>query len=335
MEGFHRLFVAVVTPYKPGESHVDEAGLRRHLRYFLQPKFVNAGGAILINPEAGELFYLSREEKRRNVEIAVEECKGKVPLVAGVIAPTTEETVAVARDAKALGVDGIFLMPPMGAMDVTTSWDSERYPEVWIDMAKKICDAVNLPAITHPVTTASPRYGNGLPMGPTIKMCTEIPQIVGWKMTYSYGGFCTIAQALRKLPRHVDILCATAVYYHEYLACGRFDGTVTGSFNYAMEPMIDHIEAWKRGDIAEARRIWDSGLCELHEYVYSEYSRLHVRYKAACWLRGLIAEPFMRPPQPKPKAEEVHRLRELLECAGLSVIGQADSERIFRAPVSV
>ena len=69
---------------------------------------MNAGGAILINPEAGELFYLSREEKPRNIEIALEECGGKVPVVAGVIARTTRESISVARDAKAAGVDGIF-----------------------------------------------------------------------------------------------------------------------------------------------------------------------------------------------------------------------------------
>src|SRR5450432_4171947 len=183
MELFHRLFAAVITPFD-NNCKVDEAGLRAHLRYFLQPKFVDAGGAILINPEAGELFYLSRQEKLRNIEIAMEECGGKVPVVAGIIAPTTRESIADARDAKAAGVDGIFLMPPMGSMDITTAWDSEKYPEVWLDMAKEICDAVDLPAITHPVTTPSAKYGSGLPLGPTIKMCQEIPQIVGWKMTY-------------------------------------------------------------------------------------------------------------------------------------------------------
>ena len=335
MDRWHRLFVAVVTPYMPGESKVDEAGLRQHLRYFLQPKFVNAGGAILINPEAGEIFYLSRDEKLRNVEIALEECRGKVPVFAGVIAPTTAESIIVARDAKAAGVDGIFLIPPVGAMDITTSWDSERYPEVWVDMAKAICDAVGLPAITHPVTPPTPQYGNGLPLSATLKMCREVPQIIGWKMTYSYGGFRMIARGLRQLPRPVAILCATAVYFHEYLASGQFDGTVTGSFNYAMEPMIDHIEAWRRGDVEAARQIWNSGLAELHEYVYSEYSRLHVRYKAACWLRGLIEEPWMRPPQPRPKPEEIQQLRELLQRAGLNVISESAMERVFRTPVSV
>jgi 4-hydroxy-tetrahydrodipicolinate synthase len=333
MDLFHRLFAAVITPFD-NNYKVDEAGLRTHLRYFLQPKFVNAGGAILINPEAGELFYLSRKEKLRNIEIAVEECGGKVPVVAGVIEPTTAESISGARDVKAAGVDGIFLMPPMGSMDVTTAWDSERYPEVWLDMAKEICDAVDLPAITHPVTTPSAKYGSGLPLGPTIKMCQEIPQIVGWKMTYNYGGFRLIARALRRLPRHVAILCATAAYFHEYLAWGRFDGSVSGSWNYAMEPMVDHIEAWRRGDLNAARQIWDSGLAELHEYVYSEYSRLHVRYKTACWLRGLIDNPLMRPPQPKPQPEEVRRLRELLSGAGLKIISEAASKKILGVTVS-
>ena len=132
-------------------------------------------------------------------------------------------------------------------MDVTTAWDSERYPEVWVDMAKEICDAVDLPAITHPVTTPSAKYGSGLPVGPTAKMCQEIPQIVGWKMTYSYGGFRIVARALRRLPRHVAILAPQPLIFNEYLAWGRFDGSVSGSWNYAMEPMVDHIEAWRRG----------------------------------------------------------------------------------------
>jgi len=49
---------------------------------------------------------------------------------------STEDSIKVAVDAKEIGVDGIFLMPPIGALDVTIGWDTERYPEVWIDMAK-------------------------------------------------------------------------------------------------------------------------------------------------------------------------------------------------------
>jgi dihydrodipicolinate synthase/N-acetylneuraminate lyase len=149
-------------------------------------------------------------------------------------------------------------------------------------------------------------------------------------MTYSYRGGLIVAKALRNLDRHVGILRASARYFHENLATGYFDGTVTGSFNYAMESMIDHINAWKRKDIDEASGIWNGGLENLQHYVYSDYSRLHVRYKIATWLRGLIPLPFMRLPMPKPKKEEITNLRDLLKGAALSVIPEEDINRIIK-----
>jgi len=34
----------------------------------MQPQFLNINGAIIINPEAGEVLYTTREENRRTVE---------------------------------------------------------------------------------------------------------------------------------------------------------------------------------------------------------------------------------------------------------------------------
>ena len=324
---YDRLYVAILTPYKQDGS-VDEAALRKFLQYFTQPKFLDAGGGMIINPEAGELFYLSREEKRRNVEIAMEECGDKMLVFAGVADLSTKDSVKVAIDAKEVGVDGIFLMPPLGSIDITACWDADKYPEVWIDMAKAQVDAVDLPAITHPVAMVTPEFGPGLPLSATLQMCKEIPNIVGWKMVYNYGGSRVIANALRSLDRHVAILEAPGNYFHEALATGYFDGTLSGSFCYAMEPMIDHINAWRRKDIDEARRIWHSGLAELHEYIYQGNKRLHIRYKAAAWLRDLIPNPFMRPPLPKPRKEEVLTLRSLLTKAGMNVIEESAFKKL-------
>ena len=117
---YDRLFVALLTPFREDES-VDEPALRKLLQYFMQPKFREAGGAIIINPEAGELFTLSREEKRRNVEIALEECGGKVPVFAGAVDVRTVDAVKVAIDLKEAGANKIFLMPPIDCNDITSS----------------------------------------------------------------------------------------------------------------------------------------------------------------------------------------------------------------------
>ena len=321
---YDRLYVPIVTPFKNNTYEPDESQLRSFLRVFLQPKYVEAGIGIIINPEAGEIFYLSREEIRKNVEITVNEVNGKVPVFAGVIANTTAGTVDVALDAKKAGVDGLFMIPPLGAIDVTIMWNSIKYPEVWLDMIKEVVKAVgDMPMICHPTVAPSPIYGIGLPLEPTIKICTEIKNIVGWKMTYSYEGYKIIASALRKLDRHVGIFGAGSKFFHESLACDELDGTVSGSWNYAPEPMLDHINAWRKENLKEARQIWKNGLEQLQRYVGSELSRLHVRYKIAAWLRGFISHPFMRPPIPKPQKEEIQSLRELLVSAGLNIIDDA------------
>ena len=329
---YDRLYVAIVTPYKDNTFEIDEGQMRAFLRLFLQRKYVDAGIGIIINPEAGEIFYMSREEKRRNVEIAIDEVKGKVPVFAGAIAPSTADTVQVAIDAKEEDADGIFVIPPMGAIDVTTAWDAFKYPEVWIELLKAIRKGVgDMPFICHPTGTQSIRYGEGLPVELAVRSCNEFKNIVGWKMTYNYTGYRIVSRALRNLNRHVGIFGAPAINFHEHLASDCFDGTVSGSWNFVPELMVDHIVAGRKGDLKKALRIWDSGLAEIQEYVYSEFSRLHIRYKAATWLRGFISNPFMRPPMPKPRKEEVQKLYKVLSNAGLKVIDQAKMQKVLKS----
>ncbi len=318
-----RCYAAVLLPLT-SSLRIDEEAYRRFLRYFLQnSNFVKIGG-LCINPEAGEIFYLSREEKRRILEIAMEEVQGRVPVIAGTWALTTRETVQTASDVKALGADGIFVTPPGGAQDVTSCWDADAYPEIWADQIKAQDRAVDLPIVTHPVSGSRPPFTPGLPLKATLDICREIPNIVGWKMTYGYDGFRIIANGLRSLDRHVAVLGALASRFHEYNATGLFDGTLSGFWNFALEPMLDHLEAWRRRDIDAACRIWNGGLVQLHEYV-ADMGRLHIRYKTATWLRGLIANPFMRPPMPRPTQAEVDTLWRLLRNLGLPVIEEHET----------
>jgi 4-hydroxy-tetrahydrodipicolinate synthase len=317
-------YAAVLLPFNR-DLKVDEQAYRRYLRYFLgDPRFVQRGG-LCINPEAGEIFYLTREEKRRVLEIAMEEINGKVPVIAGTWALTTEEVVQTARDVKALGADGIFVTPPGGAQDITSCWDADNYPEVWSDQIKAQDRAVDLPIVTHPVSGSSAPFTPGLPVNAVVAICNEIPNIVGWKMTYGYDGYRIVANALRKLPKRVSVMAALASRFHEYRATDLFDGTLSGFWNYGMESMLDHLEAWDQRDIDRACTIWNGGLCELHEYV-ADMGRLHVRYKVAAWLRGHIPNPFMRPPMPKPRQVEIDRIYELLQKAGLPVIDRRDTQ---------
>jgi 4-hydroxy-tetrahydrodipicolinate synthase len=320
----HRKYVATLLPTN-AKFEIDEEAYRRHLRYFTRNERFARDGGLVINPEAGETFYMTREEKRRTLEIALEEANGKLPVFAGIYGATTRDVVELTKDAKAIGAQGIFVIPPGGAIDITLCWDPVKYPEVWLDQIKEQDRAVDLPMITHPVATPSAAYGGGLPVEPMLKMIKEVPNIVGWKMTYSYEGYRRVTRALREHAPNVAILAAPANIFHENLASGEFDGTVSGSWCYALESMLEHLEAWEANDVVRARKIWHGGLSQLHDYIYSEWGRLHVRYKAAAWLRGLVPQPAMRPPMPAPRREELQTLHRLLKSAGMSVIDEASS----------
>jgi len=319
-----RCYVAVLLPMTPSLK-IDEDAYRSFIRYFLhEDRFVRIGG-LCINPEAGEIFYLTRAEKRRVLEIAMEEAHGKVPIFAGTWALTTEETVDTARDVKSIGAEGIFVTPPGGAQDVTSCWDADSYPEIWSDQIKAQDRVVDLPIITHPVSGSRVPFTPGLPLNATLQICREVPNIVGWKMTYAfYEGFRIVANGLRSLDRHVAVLGALATRFHEYNATGLFDGTLSGFWNFALEPMLDHLDAWRCRDIDRACRIWNGGLVQLHEYV-ADMGRLHIRYKTATWLRGLIPNPFMRPPMPRPRQVEIDTLYGLLQALRLPLIDRADT----------
>jgi hypothetical protein len=59
-EPFRNLFVTPVLPFDD-DGEIDEPAYRAFLRGFLTPAAVDAGMALIANPEAGELFTLDRE----------------------------------------------------------------------------------------------------------------------------------------------------------------------------------------------------------------------------------------------------------------------------------
>jgi 4-hydroxy-tetrahydrodipicolinate synthase len=313
-----KYYCTLVCPFD-GDGNIDEVGYRRLVRYFNGPRFRNVGG-ICVNPEAGEIFYLTRAEKRRLLEIALEETNGAMPVVAGNFGFTTQEVIEVARDAKAAGADGLFVIPPTGCGEVTATWDADKYPEVWLDQLKAQDKAVDMPMITHPSGSAIvPVYGKGIPLRATEVICKALPNVVGWKMTYPYEANRKITALLRSLDRPIAVLQSGGYYFHEFLANGNFDGTMSGFWNVALEPMLDHIEAWQRGDIDAARSIWNGGLSDLQSYQKAD-GRLHVRYKIGAWLRGLIERPDMRAPMPRPRPEEIETMYRLMSKVGIALI---------------
>lgn len=99
--------VALATPLNQDET-IDEAGLRR-----LLCRVLDAGiHGIVVLGSAGEFAALADSEKRRAIEITVDEVAGRVPVIAGTGEPGTRRAVKATRRAAELGADAALVVPP-------------------------------------------------------------------------------------------------------------------------------------------------------------------------------------------------------------------------------
>ena len=91
--------VAVITPFT--SDTVDYAALRRLLDFQLD------GGvdAVIVCGTTGEAATMSYVERMRTIETAVRHVDGRVPVIAGTGANSTETAVTLSRDAVLAGVE--------------------------------------------------------------------------------------------------------------------------------------------------------------------------------------------------------------------------------------
>lgn len=100
-------YVALVTPFDR-EGRLDEDAYRRLIRLQLK------GGTRGLVPcgSTGEAATLLHEEYRRAIEIACDESRGEVPVIAGVGTNATWKAVESAREAESLGADALLVLAP-------------------------------------------------------------------------------------------------------------------------------------------------------------------------------------------------------------------------------
>ncbi len=102
------VFPAATTHFHDDQS-LDLASNARHLN-----TMIDAGihGLIMLGT-VGENCSIEPEEKREILRMAVATVAGRLPVLTGVAETTTARAIRFAREAQALGVDGLMLLPGM------------------------------------------------------------------------------------------------------------------------------------------------------------------------------------------------------------------------------
>jgi ABC-type amino acid transport system permease subunit len=108
---FHGIYPSTVLPMGGGNFVPDWDAYARHTAHcVLRPGIAG----MLMNGHAGENFVLSRDEKRRAVEVTGATVGASRIVVAGVNAESSLDAAAEAREARAAGADAIMVFLPNG-----------------------------------------------------------------------------------------------------------------------------------------------------------------------------------------------------------------------------
>jgi len=118
---FRGVWAAITTPFTL-EDRLDEAGLRRNMRHYTDGLHVDG---VFCTGTMGEFWALTKEERKRAVEIVVEEARGKCKVIAHTGHHSPNETIDLTRHAQDAGADfAIVINPyyPWGSEDTLYQW---------------------------------------------------------------------------------------------------------------------------------------------------------------------------------------------------------------------
>ena len=98
---FSGSYVALITPFRAGT--IDEVALRNLVDFQIEQ---GTQGLIPVGT-TGESCVLSNQEHKRVVEIVVEQCGGRIPVIAGAGSNNPAEALEYAQYAEKVGADGV------------------------------------------------------------------------------------------------------------------------------------------------------------------------------------------------------------------------------------
>ena len=132
--------VALITPFD-GDNLCEETYIKL-INYHLE----NGTNGVVPGGTTGESPTLSHNEHKRIIEIAVKECRGKIPVVAGTGSNSTEEAIELSRFAEKAGSDAILVVTP---------YYNKPTQEGLYQHYKKINDNVGIPIIIYNIPSRS------------------------------------------------------------------------------------------------------------------------------------------------------------------------------------
>ena len=254
--------VAIVTPMQ-ADGKLDLAALKRLIDWH-----VEAGtAAIVIVGTTGESPTVDVDEHALLIKTTVDHAAGRIKVIAGTGANSTQEAISLSRYAMAVGADATLSVVP---------YYNKPTQEGLYQHFRAIAEAVPLPMILYNVPG---RTVADMATETTLRLA-EVPGIVGIKdATGDVGRGSELIRRLRNIRPEFTVYSGCDDSALALLAMGS-DGVISVTANVAPQAMADLCRFALAGDFAKARAINDQ-LLPLHFDLFVEANPIPVKWVLA------------------------------------------------------
>lgn len=293
----------VVTPLNP-DFTVDFASFTRVIEHLL------AGGVhgLFVLGSTSEVVFHDETARRKIVEHAVKVTAGRVPIMVGVIDPTTDRVIGHARAAKEVGADAIVVTAPF--------YTRTSQPEIG-DHFRYIRDAVDIPIVAYDIPVC---VHSKLERNTTVALARD-GVIVGLKDSSGDDGNLRYVLQDMAGDRNFFGMTGSEIVVDSVLGMGAH-GVVPGLANVDPHGYVRLWNLMQKGDHGGAR-VEQERLLRLFEIVWISLGRTSAgsagvgAFKAAMKSLGVIASHTMARPQRTLNDEECAKVDAILRNAGL------------------
>jgi 4-hydroxy-tetrahydrodipicolinate synthase len=231
----HGVMPALVTPFTDDRKSVSEERLR-----ILVSRCIELGvHGVVPCGTTGEFVNLTTEEKKRVIDIVIDEVNDRVSVVAGTGASGTDQAVEMTKYAKDAGADAALIVTPF-YLKPKDRGIYEHY--------HTIASRVDLPIILYNIPQCT-----GVPLTwQMVEDLAQIPNIVGLKDSSGQLGY--ILAVLEKVRDKINVLCGHDEVVVAALAAGA-SGTILASANVIPDVWVEIYNNLQKGELQKARKL--------------------------------------------------------------------------------
>lgn len=280
---FRGTATALVTPFK-NDGSVDEVALRELVDFQITGKVE----ALVPVGSTGEGATLSDDEQAFVIETVLDQVDGRVPVIGGASSNSTMKAVALAKQAKRCGANGILTVAP---------YYNKPTQEGIYRHFSAIADAAEMPIVVYNVPG---RTSSNIDANTVLRLIEDIPFIAGVKE--ASANFPQIMEILRHRPAGFGVWSGDDNLALPLIALGA-DGIISVVSNEVPRRFSDMVRYALKGKLDQARKL-HFDLLHLMNANFIESNPIPV--KAALTMMGMIEENYRLPLVP---LGDTHRTR--------------------------